>query len=96
MIVLLTDNQSLNAWGELIGFNENPKSILPVPETMCRKARKFDGCSFTTLDGSKLPEFIINTYGNLYDDVDNDTLLPVYFVPNFDSILARYHASIVL
>ena len=50
MIVPLTDNGSLNAWGEIIGFNENPKSILPVPETMYGKARIFDGCSFTVKD----------------------------------------------
>ena len=92
----LTSNRSLKTWGKNTGFNKNPKNILLVSKTVLGKARKFDNYSFTVLDRSVLPEYIISAYGNLHNNANNNIPLPMYSILNFDSILARYHALKVL
>ena len=70
---------NLNAQGEMIVSNVSPKNTLPVPENTHGKARKFEGCFFTALDGSMLQQLTTNTRHHLHGNVDPDTPLPVQF-----------------
>ena len=82
--------------GEDIGFAGDPNNLLPVNKENYCKDKKFQGYSFTTSEGNQLPKYEVLTYGNMCEEVNNDTPLPIFSAIDFDKIPARCCASLML
>ena len=60
------------------------------------KAKLFNECAFTVLDGSELKGHASPTYGNLHKDVDEDTHMPLFSIIDFKVMPIRCCASLIL
>ena len=83
-------------WAKEIGVSVDPNNILPARKNMYHKAKLFDGCSFTTKDGSELPIFKPPAHGYEYDHISPDTPVSDFSVIDFNVIPMRCCASVML